>query len=104
MKNSFIQQLKESKASIGDEVFETSKASIEKVSDIISHINEAKEQLKSSEEILRDNKIKIKNRILTDFGTQFELFKKPNKDDLKKLFKADNLYIKGNFIFIFEQF
>jgi hypothetical protein len=92
MKNSFILQLK---ASTPIEAFE-------KISNVISDINEAKEEPKSAEEILRNENIKVKNRILTDFGTQFELFKKPNKDDLEKLFKKDNLRIKGNFIFILE--
>lgn len=55
----------------------------------------------SFEEILKANGIKVKNRILTDFGVQFELFKKPNIDEIEEMF-TNKILFKGNYIFVLE--
>lgn len=49
------------------------------------------------EQILKNAGFKIKSRILTDFGTQFELFKKIDPETLKQLGETR---MKGNLIFV----
>lgn len=63
-------------------------------------IQEAKVKPQTPEEILLQNGFKIKSRILTDFGTQFELFKKIDSETIKELHQFGQVLQKGNFIFI----
>lgn len=49
------------------------------------------------ENILKNAGYKVKSRILTDFGIQYELFKKIDKDTLESLGET---LVKGNLIFV----
>ena len=52
------------------------------------------------EDILRNNKIKIKLVTDTAFGKQIDLFKEPNKEEIEKILKDFNIKFKGKSVFI----
>jgi hypothetical protein len=54
----------------------------------------------SFEDILKSNNIKIKSKIVTDFGTQFEFFKTFNSEFVDGLFPENDVLFKDKFIFV----
>ena len=51
-------------------------------------------------EIIKKSGVKVKAQLPTDFGVQFELYKKTDVEDIKKFVKDSKLLVKGNYIFI----
>lgn len=48
--------------------------------------------------------LKIKSRIITDFGVQYEFYKRPNVDNFLNFFKNKNeIIFKSNLVFILEK-
>ena len=61
------------------------------------------ESQSTPEDILKTNKIKIRSKIQTDFGTQYEFFTKfggKTKEIIDDLFPTNDVLFKGNFIFV----
>jgi hypothetical protein len=54
----------------------------------------------SFDDILKANSLKIKSKIVTDFGTQFEFFKAPNQEFVDGLFPQNDVWFKDKFIFV----
>lgn len=52
------------------------------------------------EDVLRNNKIKIKLVTDTAFGKQIDLFKEPDKEEIQKILKGFNIKFKGKSVFI----
>jgi len=52
------------------------------------------------EDILIKNNIKIKSKFETKFGTEFQLAKKYDKEDIKKALKGFKVTFDGNSIFV----
>lgn len=77
------------------------KNDIEEIDQLNEHIIELKEKQDPSE-ILRSNGFKIKLVTRTSFGTQVDLAKKYNPDDVSKALEGFNIKIKGQSIFIVE--
>jgi hypothetical protein len=52
------------------------------------------------EDILKLNNLKIKSKIVTDFGTQFEFFKTIDTEFVDGLFPKNDVQFKDKFIFV----
>jgi hypothetical protein len=52
------------------------------------------------EDILKSNNLKIKSKIVTDFGTQFEFFKSVDTEFVDGLFPENDVQFKDKFIFV----
>lgn len=72
----------------------------ETVISIIETQEEINEAL-TPDEIIKKSGIKVKGQIPTDFGIQYELYKKTDIDSIKEILKDHaKLLSKGNYIFI----
>ena len=82
---------------------ETNKSSAEKIN-ITMETKESilQEEKKKPEELLRSNGIKIRLVTPTSFGTQFDLAKIYDEDELKDLLKDYTIKIKGKSLFIVD--
>lgn len=60
------------------------------------------EEEKKADQILRGNDIKIKMITPTAFGTQIDLAKLYDEDEIKELLKDFNIKIKGKSIFVVD--
>lgn len=67
------------------------------ITETVEEINEAL----TPDEIIKKSGIKVKGQIPTDFGIQYELYKKTDIDSIKEILKDHSkLLSKGNYIFI----
>lgn len=67
------------------------------ITETVKEINEAL----TPDEIIKKSGIKVKSQIPTDFGIQYELYKKTDIDSIKEILKDHSkLLSKGNYIFI----
>lgn len=66
------------------------------------HSNLSEKETQKPEDVLRNNGFKIRLVTSTSFGTQVDLAKKYNLDDVSKALEGFNIKIKGQSIFIVE--
>ena len=66
------------------------------------HSNLSEKETQKPEDVIRGAGFKIKLVTRTSFGTQVDLAKKYNPDDVSKALEGFNIKIKGQSIFIVE--
>ena len=80
--------------------FSSEETKIEETLIITETVEEINEAL-TPDEIIKKSGIKVKGQIPTDFGIQYELYKKTDIDSIKEILKDHSkLLTKGNYIFI----
>jgi len=80
--------------------FSSEETKIEETVIITETVEEINEAL-TPDEIIKKSGIKVKGQIPTDFGIQYELYKKTDIDSIKEILKDHSkLLTKGNYIFI----
>lgn len=72
--------------------------SSEREQEILAELNEAETKLEKIKKDLRDNNIKIKNIIPTNFGVELILFNKDDAISASKIIKTNK--VKNNSVFV----